>query len=252
MIINSSTSTPTASDFYSDYATNNNLPQNYSISMSLANNSNSARVHGGTFNLKNKVNTWHSYEAELIKACTTKEKLKKAVVSMLFVGVIAAGVAAIVFGGIPGAVFGFIGLVLIGVVGDLYLQKKVFDHHINYNVFAPLTTPILFVYYMATYKSKLSKKIALSKQEAVNVANYVIAKHSDISQWLEQQQEETASKFTLEANKSPMQSDLADNRITLQRMKAYLDNQEKIKWWTDNLTTSFEEAQKIPAADLNS
>src|ERR1700722_15858872 len=54
---------------------------------------NEARILDGTFSLKDKVKTLNEYKTELEKATSTKERVKRAVITLLVVGTIVGGIA---------------------------------------------------------------------------------------------------------------------------------------------------------------
>jgi hypothetical protein len=242
-------------DFYTSYVNAHPLPvpgANYqqTINMFQKNSPNAATVYVGTFNLKDRVQTWQSHAAELTTACSTKHRIKRAVVTLLGVAIITAGIAAMVFGGDIAWLVGAAAILLFTYFARKPVGKEFFGNGSKHDVLFTAVVPIFF-FAMATYESRRAKKLASSKQEAVAIANYVLAKHGDIGLWLEQQRKETLEKVVLEKNNLCLLGvNSANDRVTLGVMQACLDDLDKIEGWTKNLAESVTYAQAIPAVVL--
>jgi hypothetical protein len=149
-----------------------------------------AVVLNGTFSLKERINTLKNYEEKLAKASSTPQRVKRAIITLVTVGIIAAGIAAMVFGGSVGLVVGGVGLGIFMLASDMIISQLVLGHPLEYNMFFPITMPIFFTYYMLTYESKRAKKVENTQSEINKIALYVTNKHEAINNWLQERHKE--------------------------------------------------------------
>lgn len=240
-------------DFYTSYVAAHPVPiqgRDYQQTINLfqGNGPKAAAIYKGTFNLTERVQTWQNHAAELHRACTTKQRIKRAVVTLVGVALITAGVAAMVFGGDIAWSVGAVSLLLFAYIIKKPVEKELFkgigDNHGNLLPYFPQAIPFLFLFAMATYESRRIKKLAHSKQKAIAIANYVLATHQEIHSWLEKQKNEISEKYSQE-QKHLNPINLQADRVTLNIMQACLDDLIKIEGWTKNLDESLAACQTI-------
>lgn len=155
----------------------------------------------GTFSLKERVKTLDSYKSELEEATSSKERLKRAVITLLVVGAIVGGIAAMVFGGEVGLVVGLVGLYYFMLASDVILAGLVLGRPIEFNIFFPITMPIFLAYYMATYESKRAKKVECEQFITKELASYVVNKKQEIDKWLATRAKKIQSQIQEEKKK---------------------------------------------------
>ena len=247
-------------DFYTSYVATHPVPiqgKNYQQTISLlqTNTPKAATIYKGTFNLTKKIQTWQSHAAELHRACATKHRIKRAVVTLVGVAVVTAAVAAMVFGGDIAWLVGAAGLFLFACITKKTVEKELLkdtdNNHDNSLLYFFHAVPFLFLLVMATYESRRVKKLAHSKQKAIAIANYVRATHEEIHSWLERQKKEISEKLSRKKERLNL-IDLQADRITLNIMQACLDDLIEIEGWTKNLDESLVACQTMPAENLAS
>lgn len=220
-----------------------------------------AIVLDGTFSLKDRVKTLNESiqtlkenKLELEKASSVKERLKRAAITLLIVGFIVAAVAAMIFGGPTGLMAGAIGLGIFLLVTDMILATLVLGEPLKYNIFVPITMPILLTYYLSTYESKRAKNVEESKiitdnitSEIKYIARYLKIKKEEINSWLEARREETNKQIQQE--KSKLHPDLSNDKlkiITDEVSRLELKNVE-----ISNLIEKLEESYKTSLSFLD-
>lgn len=217
-----------------------------------------ATVLYGTFSLKERVQTFETYKSQFESACSTKERAKRAIFAIFVTAVVVAIAAVVVFGGLPleGAlIVGLLGGGLFAGTAGVYLLHLIRDGEFNGTsgdgVVGAICLPFLLVYYLARHEPNRAKRMEDSKTEALEIADYILAKKDAINGWLDARKKELCERLNQINIHVPVQNPQVDHLKKMgAEIKGIVETLEKLQNYSQNLDKSYQAALELRAKFL--
>lgn len=186
------------------------------------------------------------YQKDLERARSTGERVKRAVLTLLTVAVIAGCIAAMVLGGMPGLIAGGVGLGLFMLATDFILGDRLPGELDRIRPFiAPITMPFRLIHKLATYESKRADLVEQTETTRKHLAEYILENHEAIRSWLKGRINEIVKMS--EAERAILDKQTNEETIARSSLRCLeLRNEMKqVYAYKNQLSKSLEDARKI-------